>query len=146
MIHLVVVKLDKSYNPCICNFWYDKQINSDTSINGEELELSGNLSDFITEEHIAAREARLTFDQERQVKFTVNADYEGECPLRPGFEIVELTRITLIWLLILWFTVFATIRKLCYIRSKQRRQPWYRRVWGIVREIVDYWRDPNSVY
>jgi len=53
----------------------------DTSINGEELELSGNLSDFITEEHIAAREARLTFDQERQVKFTVNADYEGECPL-----------------------------------------------------------------
>lgn len=58
--------------------------------------MSGNLSDFITEEHIAAREARLTFDQERQVKFTVNADYEGECPLRPGFEIVELTRITLI--------------------------------------------------
>jgi len=59
----------------------DDSTDFDTSINGEELELSGNLSDFITEEHIAAREARVTFDQDRQVKFTVNTDYEGECPL-----------------------------------------------------------------
>ena len=88
---MTVVKWDKLTQ----NFLTSSRpkINSDTSINGEELELSGNLSDFITEEHIEAREARLTFDQERQVKFTVNADYEGECPLRLGFETVETMKL-----------------------------------------------------
>ena len=57
-------------------YWY-----CTLDIDGEDLDYYGNLSSIITEEHISAREARLVFDTEKQIKFTADMDERLELPM-----------------------------------------------------------------